>query len=194
MAYIIIAKDCATPQKCDGVTPTQLSGIKVDRQGKPLVVRKYDTSRNGLGLYRYSSAGASMAWNTADNTLGLVLSKLNLKSGDGLNHQGATALVLDGKDMSIIHYRGGTSSHSFANSLHVSEKGKFLGADLGDNFPRGINLFEFSKASSKRSKLAYHFKTRHCTKGNCFGENIPEYKEISTPTETFFKQSNDNRV
>ena len=55
MAYVIAAADCATPSKCDGVTPTQLSGMKVDSQGKLLVARKYDTSNDGLNMYRFSN-------------------------------------------------------------------------------------------------------------------------------------------
>ena len=55
VAYVIVAKDCATPDKCDGVTPTQFSGMKVDSQGKLLVTRKYDTSKNGINMYRFSS-------------------------------------------------------------------------------------------------------------------------------------------
>ena len=103
--------------------------------------------------------------------------------------------VLDPNDMQVLRNWGQTSGHSFGNSLHTSKNGKtFLGADMGDNYPRGINLFSFSKGTRKRSKVAYTFKTKHCTDGKCYGKNVKLYKEISTPKQKFYTQSNDNEV
>lgn len=96
--------------------------------------------------------------------------------------------------MSVLKNWGQTSGHSFGNSLHTSKDGKFLGADMGDNYPRGINLFSFSKGAGKRSKVAYTFKTKHCTDGKCYGKNVKLYKEISTSNQKFYTQSNDNEV
>ena len=179
-------EDCCADGK-----PTTCSGIKVDSKGKQLVARKYDTSSDGLNMKRWSSPAGSMAWNTADNTLGLVIAR-NMNNG----HQGATTVVLDGKDMSVVMYRGWASSHSFGNSLHMGENGKFVGADIGDNFPRGINLMQFSKSSKKQSRVVYNFKTKHCTSegGICYGKKRDKYTEISTGSKTFYKHSNDNMV
>merc|ERR1712013_896475 len=65
---------------------------------------------------------------------------------------------------------------------------------MGDNYPRGIHLFAFSKTTRKRSKVVYTFKTRHCTDGSCHGRNPPVYEEISSPQQTFYQASNDNEV
>ena len=191
VAYIIIAKNCATTPNCDKKTPARCSGLKVNSEGKLLAVRDYDTSAMGLDIYKFSGSGASMAWNTADNTLGLVIARGMLNM-----HQAATSAVIDGKDMSLVKVAGQTASHSFSNSLHVGKDGKFLGADLGDNFPRGINLLSFSKTSKKQSKVVYTFKTGHCAAkdGVCYGKKREVYKEISTDTKTYYQHSNDNRV
>ena len=184
MAYILV-------ESGNTVYPTTCKGIKVDSAGKVLVARQYDTSANGLSIKKFSTPAASLAWNTADNTLGLLISR-GMMNG----HQGAIAVVLDGKDMSVVEHRGQTSSHSFGNSLHMGENGKFVGADIGDNFPRGINVHQFSKTSKKRSRVVYTFKTRHCTAKNgiCYGKKRELYSEISTSTQKFYKHSNDNRV
>ena len=170
------------------------SGIKVDSAGKVLVARKYDTDEQGLDMLRFNHAGASLTWNVADNTLGLVMSRIMTNS-----HQGAVAIVLDGKDMSVVANRGQTAGHSWANSVHVAKDGKFLGADIGDNFPRGIVVYEFSKTSKKKGKVVYSMKTAHCSErfavDGCHGmKGVKEYTEISTPTKKYYTQSNDNRV
>jgi len=67
----------------------------------------------------------------------------------------------------------------------VASNGKFLGADLGDNYPRGIRLLEFD-GTAKESKVVYNVKTKHCTVLPCY---LPEgdakvYSEISNDAIT----------
>ena len=90
VAYVIVASGCG---KCDKVTPNSAAGIRVNSAGKELASKKYDTGKSGLNIYSLSTPGSSLVWNTADNTLGLVISRTMTKSGDGLNHQGAIAVV-----------------------------------------------------------------------------------------------------
>lgn len=66
------------------------------------------------------------------------------------------------------------------------ETGKFIAVDLGDNYPRGINLHTFDDVR-KNSNLVYQFKTLHSTTSN-----YPIFEEISTPEKTYYKASNDN--
>ena len=191
MVYILATEPCTKDPRCNGKTPAPLLAIKVDVKGKQLVTRKLDTSVKYLNVYKFDWPGSSLAWNAADNTLGFIVTRV-------MNaHQGATGAVLDGKDLSIIRVGGG-SSHSWANSLHVTEDGKqFLATDLGDNFPRGIQVFAFSKTESKKNKLVFTMKTVHCCckpeKGLCCGKR-PPYPEISTSTKKCYKVSNDNQV
>ena len=94
VAYVIVASGCG---KCDKVTPNSAAGIRVNSAGKELASKRYDTGKSGLNIYslggHVSTPGSSLSWNTADNTLGLVISRRMTKSGDGLNHQGAIAVV-----------------------------------------------------------------------------------------------------
>ena len=135
--------------------PTRCVGCKVDAAGKVLAAKKYDTGKKGLNIYEHDTPGSSLVWSPADNTFGLIISRTMTISADGLNHQGAIAVVLDSADMSIIHNYGQTSGHSLGNSLHLARDGTFLGADLGDNYPRGIHLHNFSKTMRRQGKVVH---------------------------------------
>ena len=193
VAYIVVSAE--TSKKKD--KSTTCVGFKVDAGGKLLASKKYDTGNKGLNIHAHDQPGGSLAWNPADNTLGLIIARTMTISSDGLNHQGAIAVVLDASDMSVIQNYGQTSGHSLGNSLHVASDGSFLGADLGDNYPRGIHLHNFSKSVRRRGKVVYTFKTKHSTNKKQYaakGKTWPLYKEISTKETKFYKQSNDNEV
>ncbi|CAJ1394400.1 unnamed protein product [Effrenium voratum] len=116
-------------------------------------------------------------------------------ASDGLNHQGGIAFIIDASTLEMITNYGQTSGHSFANSLLKSnEAGFYIGMDLGDNYPRGVNLWELKAAEKqKKSKLVYKFKTRHGTNPTSpAGTAYDEYTEISTSEKKFYKWSNDN--
>ena len=84
-----------------------------------------------------------------------------------------------------------------------NDESVFLGVDLGDNFPRGINLHRFDVAS-KQNKVVYNFKTFHATiivdgldVDHCEDyANVSDcvYTEISTVNDTYYRWSNDNNV
>jgi hypothetical protein len=53
-------------------------------------------------------------------------------------HQGAMAFRLDHETLAMTLF-GQTASHSFCNSMVTSQSGnKFIGYEVGDNFPRGL--------------------------------------------------------
>lgn len=190
IAYMLVGQNNAG----DSVTPNYCTGIKTNHAGVQQSVVNYDTSSatSGLNIYSIFSSGASMAWNPATNEIGVLISRQMNKGSDGLNHQGCIALVISGVDMTLTKNLGQTSGHSWSNTLKVGGNGKFIGADLGDNYPRGINLQEFDK-STKQSKVVYTFKTQHCSSAPCYGISA-EYTEISDATKKYYKQSNDNEV
>jgi len=135
-------------------------------------------------------------WNTATGMVGAVLARTMTRGGDNLNHQGAIAIVLDASTLEVVRNHGQTSGHSFGNSMILSRAGEFLSMDLGDNYPRGINLVSFTEqARSKSSFVVYNFKTHHGQKATSpAGATYPEYTEISTAETTYYKWSNDNYV
>ena len=143
------------------------SAMKVDSKGKQLVARKLATDKNG-GLNIHGYHLASLVWNVADDALGLVIARTMLPSGDGLNHQAGVLVTLDAKDLSTMQDRGTTASHDFGNSVHLSEDGKFLGTIIGDAYPRGIKLFDFSRYSKQRGIDVYKIKINKSYK---FGYN-----------------------
>lgn len=142
-----------------------------------------------LNMFAYGDETASMSI-SKDKILLLIARTMN-KSGDGLNHQAGIAVSFDAINLDLIKNYGQTSGHSFDNFLSVSSSGDFIGIDLGDNYPRGINLHRINE--NMNSKVVYTFKTKHGETADCWGiKTYPSYDEISTPETQYYKWSNDN--
>ena len=112
----------------------------MNRRGELLVREVLDT--NDLNIWRFESSAASLVWDTAHERLGMIMARTMLNG-----HQGAIAVVMNASTLEVIHNFGQTSGHSFANSLLLGHDGRFLGVDLGDNYPRGVNLHRFSAST-----------------------------------------------
>lgn len=144
---------------------------------------------NGLNVWSYGGRWVgSMAY--ANNAFGLILPRTMYKSPDGLNHQGAIAVVFPANDPAKYKNHGQVSGHSFGNLTSVGSANEFLGLDLGDCYPRGVNLTKFT-AAGKASRIVFTFKTQHATEAR---NGSPKYDEISTGGRTFYKWSNDNNT
>lgn len=186
-----------TANAADSVTKLPVHGYKVSKTGAVLATQVYDTATTGLNIYSFSPPGGSMAWDVTNSKIAVIISRTMLKGSDGLNHQGAIAVFLDGNTMAVLQNTGQTSGHSFANSL-LKGNTQFIGADLGDNYPRGINLHTMDpSALTRSSKLVYQFKTQHCKptapETCCFGICDVNYVD-SADGKNVIKQSNDNEV
>ena len=75
-----------------------------------------------MNIYAFSESGASLAWDEAGGTIACAIARTMTRAGDGLNHQGGIAIVLNASTLELITNYGQTSGHSFANSLQVSSK------------------------------------------------------------------------
>jgi hypothetical protein len=108
-----------TTRNPDLISPLQVSITKVNRVGAVLMQTSLNTGTadGGLNIQAHSSSGASFSWDVLGNQLGLIIARTMAKGGDGLNHQGAIAVVLDADTLTIVKNYGQTSGHSFANSL-----------------------------------------------------------------------------
>ncbi len=163
---------------------------KINSKGQLLLQSNPETSKSGLDLYRYGNYMADLQY--LDGKLGLFIARTMHKSSDGLNHQGGIAVVFDANSLKVIRNFGQTSGHSFDNYLTVNSENQFIGMDLGDNYPRGINLHKFTDSQIK-SKIIYTFKTEHGMSAKSpAGATYPAYSEISTSTKKYYKWSNDN--
>ncbi len=169
--------------------------IKSDPEGNELHRAEVDTSREGLnmtifGSHQDADNHGTLKW--ASGRLGLMLTRTMTQAGDGLNHQGGIAAVFDDDTLERVAFHGQTSGHSFSNFLTVDSGDQFLGIDLGDNYPRGVNLHRFTDTAIA-SRVVYTFKTAHGTSGtNPAGNEYPPYPEISAGDRSFFQWSNDN--
>jgi hypothetical protein len=167
-----------------------LTLIKVDKKGKEMERCIPETDVSGINLYRFSNYMADMEY--ANGKIALFIARKMNKSSDGLNHQGGIALIFDASTLELSQNLGQTSGHSFDNYLTVNAENEFIGLDLGDNYPRGINLHKIN-GSGKHSKVVYTFKTEHGNKSQSpAGKNYPLYPEISNDSSSYYKWSNDN--
>lgn len=126
----------------DKVTPLNVTGYRADKNGNVTVTKVFDTQRNGINVYEYFASGSSLAWNTNTNSLGWMLSRTMVQSGDGNNHQSCIAVILDASTLDIISIQNEISRHSWNNYIDTYEADRkdFLAVDLGDHFPRGIHV------------------------------------------------------
>lgn len=170
--------------------PELLELIKTDPGGNLLARSTPDCSPSGLNIHSMGSEAAELGW--SNGRLCLMLMRTMNRSADGLNHQGGIAAIFADSDLKLIRNLGQTSGHSFDNQLLITAGGEFIGLDLGDNFPRGINLHSLSE-KRRSSRVVYTFKTEHGrSPSSRAGVSYPEYPEISTPQRSYYKWSNDN--
>lgn len=164
--------------------------FKTNDQGKLVKKRSVDCGPKGFNTTSHSGNHASMSF--ANGRLGLIFARTMHRSSDGLNHQGAIAAVFDANSLRLIRNTGQTSGHSFDSFLFTDSKNDFIAIDLGDNYPRGINLHRFND-TRRHSRVVYTFKTHHGTSARSpAGRRYPKYTKISKPAKTFYKWSNDN--
>ncbi len=200
----LLASACSSP---DGtlfyLTVQQGSGIKDGKSrtmgaykcgadGKPLAAKALDASATGLNAVDFEDDVASMAWSSGK--LGIILSRRMHRGADGLNHQGGISLVLDAGNLGLLKYHGQTSGHSFDSMVVAGPDATFAGIDLGDNYPRGVNLHRFD-SEGRASAVVYTFKTQHgATPASPAGRSYPPYAAISGGSKKFYSWSNDNRT
>jgi len=148
-------KDENKRNRSDKTTPIEVYIYLSDLKGKKKLEKKLDTSKETGGL-NYWSLGEScmMVYSAQMKTLALHISRTMTVSSDGLNHQGAVMFMYDSDTLELAKDFGQTSGHSFGNCLTITEDGKFTGMDLGDNYPRGINFWAFTR-DTKENNLVY---------------------------------------
>lgn len=159
--------------------------FKATTEGKALGMRGLDTSKKGLNIRGFGRNSGSMA--ASGNRLALIFSRTMFNG-----HQGAIAWVFDTGTLETIKRQGQTSSHSFDNILGVDSCGRFLGMDLGDNYPRGLHLHRFD-GEKRHSRVVYTFKTAHAKKPKVIhGAATPRLRGIGSCCNPYYSWSNDN--
>ena len=172
----------------------RLALLRCGRTGQTPLYQRLDASKNGLNVWSFgrlsrSPFGSAMRYH--NGTLGLLLARRMHAHTDGLNHQGAIAVLLDANQLTVRKNLGQTSGHSMENVLSVGSDGRFVAVDVGDNYPRGVHLHRFGD-SGKKSRVVHVFKTQHGTSAvNPAGQRYPPYKELNG-AKPYFKWSNDN--
>jgi hypothetical protein len=164
---------------------------KIDLEGKIILIKNFYSFANTTNIYKIDDNICSMKSNGI-NIVALLARKM-YKSSDGLNHQAGLAMTFNCKTLELESFIENTTSHSFENYIMVDSKKTFIGMELGDGYPRGINLHKF-KDKLHKSRLIYTYKTSHATTSQHYTiyKPFPLYTEISSPTKKYYKWSNDN--
>ncbi len=178
-------------ERAASLTARRVLLSRSDATGRNPTHSSLDAGPSGLNMVAFGTSNvASLA--VSGDRLGLVIGRTMHKSGDGLNHQGAIAVVLDARTLRVVRNLGQTSGHSFDNDVNVDASGDFLALDLGDNYPRGVHLHRFHERS-RSSRLVFTFKTLHGRQARSpAGRTYPLYDEISRAGKQFYRWSNDN--
>jgi hypothetical protein len=107
-----------TTRNPDLVSPLAVTVTKVNRIGAVLLQVGMNTgvSDGGLNIQAHSSSGASFEWDVPGNQLGLIIARTMKKGADGLNHQGAIAVIIAADTLELVKNYGQTSGHSFVRA------------------------------------------------------------------------------
>jgi len=187
----------ATPPVCNNDVTRVGTLFKADANGNELERHSPDMGPTGLDVVEFGRL-VSTHWvadmQFANGLLGVMLGRRTHMAADGLNHQAGVAVVFDANTLELSRNHGQTSGHSWENVLTLDAAANFLGIDLGDNFPRGVQLHRFD-AANKGNRVLYTYKTLHGqTPNNPAGAVFDVFTEISDGGTTFYKWSNDNRT
>ncbi|KJF92349.1 hypothetical protein UB34_20450, partial [Photobacterium leiognathi] len=175
-----------------GVSPTSVRLIRYDVNAQSVTVEQSLNTGKGaadaIDVWAIGNFPTKLAW--SGNRIGMNILRTYSLGGDGLNHQGGWAVVYDANNLNFVKSWGQISGHQFGGTLMVDGQGNFNTLILGDNYPRGINLVQWNDTSRNTQELL-RIKTEH---GATPKDGIDVYTEISTPSQTFYKWSNDNRT
>ncbi|PQJ37905.1 hypothetical protein BTO00_22755, partial [Vibrio campbellii] len=187
----------ATGGAADKVTPTTVRLTRYNLNSQSVVASQtLNTDKTGTGaidVWKIGNYPSKLAW--SGDRIGLNLLRTYTQTpSDGLNHQGGGAYVYDANTLNFVKSWGQISGHQFGGTLMVDGQGNFISTVLGDAYPRGINILQWND-STRYSQNLLRIKTLHGrSPNNPAGVTFDEYTEISTPTTTFYKWSNDNRT
>jgi hypothetical protein len=190
--YLLVQSGDGMPNDTRSVTL-----LKTDATGKELKRSNPDASVEGMNITFFGSLGSESnigSMQVSNGEVALIIGRRMHRGADGLNHQGAIAVIFDASTLQTKKNLGQTSGHSFSNLLTLDQKGGFVGLDLGDNYPRGLNLHRISN-TGLLSNVVYTFKTEHSTDCRPNAKNVCRFgvfSEASSDKTTYYKWSNDN--
>lgn len=107
--------------------------------GKVVKEAQLPTGPNDLNVWYFNSCVLVLS----GNRIGMIITRTMTIGEDGVNHQGGLAAVFDTDSLKMVKNHGQTTGHDFATSLLRRSDGMFMGMDLGDKFPKGVNCWNF---------------------------------------------------
>lgn len=167
--------------------------LKADPSGQVLTQATLNGAKTGADAMDVGDFGEFVADMAVSNgQLALMLARRLHRGADGLQHQSGGAWVFDAGTLQQVKSHGQTSGHSFGNFVMPAKDAGFLGLELGDSYPRGVQVHAID-ATGVKSRVVYSFKTKHGdTPQSPDGKRWPPYPEASLGGKPAYKWSNDN--
>jgi hypothetical protein len=123
----------------------------------------HETKLDTAALSYYAGWGrGNMAF--ANDTVSLLMPRILCNgnpTGEGVHHQASLAINFPA-DLSAVQPSGNPSSHSFGTMLSSTSSSNTMGLELGDCFPRALQLHKFTK-SGRTSKIIFNYKANLIT-------------------------------
>jgi len=180
--------------------PAAAELAKYDSRTGGLVLRvDVPTTGNGtkaepaLSVLKPYGPGGSMAWDAANDVIGLQLTRTGLG-----NHVQGRASLIDASTLKLLKNKG-TASHSYGSSMVARQSGGgFWGLDVSDAFPqRGIVIYSYtmdepSKKDARRRLVAVKWKDQHARGTRVWAEIAhPGIVEVDSGLLVFFSAEDD---
>lgn len=123
----------------------------------------HETKLDTAALSYYAGWGrGNMAF--ANDTVSLLMPRILCNgnpTGEGVHHQASLAINFPA-DLSAVKSSGNPSSHSFGTILAGTSSKNSMGLELGDCFPRALQLHKFTK-DGRTSKIIFNYKANLIT-------------------------------
>ncbi len=113
----------------------------------------FDSSEDKLNVFDFW--GANLEYQ--NGKVYMMYSRVMNPSQDGLKHQAASMMLLNGEDFKQEYFNGLSTSHCFDDLLIKNKENDFVGVHLGDGYPRGIRVHKF-KNNEEKWRVVYTMK------------------------------------
>lgn len=113
----------------------------------------FDSSDDKLNVFDFW--GANLEYH--NGKVYMMYSRVMNPSQDGVKHQAASMMLLNGEDFKQEYFNGLSTSHCFDDLLIKNKENNFVGVHLGDGYPRGIRVHKFQN-NEERWRVIYTMK------------------------------------
>ncbi len=157
--YYLLLEPKPTPRPEN--EPGKAALYRVQADGKLLNEASVDLKPGAFNWW-FATGRCHMAYANGSLALHLPRTMCNGNpNGEGIHHQASMSAIYS-EDLSSLTMLGNPSSHSFGSILAATSSRDALGLELGDCFPRAMQLHRIS-GGTRQSKIIHNYKANLIT-------------------------------